>query len=204
MGETFLQVNEQLRHLGKPTIARVNGMAVGGGNEFQISCDLAIAADHAQFFQVGTSVGSVAAISCWFLPLMIGDRRAREMLLLNKRIDAKTALEWGLVNEVVPKEKLDDAVNEMAQQLVHKFADCLRYTIQQVNYFKDQVSSALGGGAGSLMAVRMWWSRISARQRRAGIPIALLRAIRRIALVIQKPYPRSSVKLALNLSFSIS
>ena len=152
-GKLFNRVNEQLRHIGKPTIARVNGMAVGGGNEFQISCDLAIAADHAQFFQVGTSVGSVAAISCWFLPLMIGDRRAREMLFLNKRIDAKTALEWGLVNEVVPKEKLDDAVNEMAQQLVHKFSDCLRYTIQQVNYFKDQVSSALGGGAGDWLAL---------------------------------------------------
>lgn len=152
-GKVFLGVNEQLRHLGKPTIARVNGMAVGGGNEFQISCDLAIAAEHAQFFQVGTSVGSVAAVSCWFLPLMIGDRRAREMLLLNRRVDAQTALEWGLVNQVVPMEKLDEAVNKMARQLVEKFADCTRYTIQQTNFFKDQVASALAGNAGDWLAI---------------------------------------------------
>jgi enoyl-CoA hydratase/carnithine racemase len=152
-GKVFLGVNEQLRHLGKPTIARVNGMAVGGGNEFQISCDLAIAAEHAQFFQVGTSVGSVAAVSCWFLPLMIGDRRAREMLLLNRKVDAKTALEWGLVNQVVPMEKLDEAVDAMTRQLVEKFADCTRYTLQQTNFFKDQVASALAGNAGDWLAI---------------------------------------------------
>ena len=152
-GKVFLGVNEQLRHLGKPTIARVNGMAVGGGNEFQISCDLAIAAEHAQFFQVGTSVGSVAAVSCWFLPLMIGDRRAREMLLLNRKVDAKTALEWGLVNQVVPMEKLDEAVDATTRQLVEKFADCTRYTLQQTNFFKDQVASALAGNAADWLAV---------------------------------------------------
>jgi enoyl-CoA hydratase/carnithine racemase len=152
-GRLFMSVNDKLRHLGKPTIARVNGMAVGGGNEFQISCDLAIAAEHAKFFQVGTGVGSVAAVSCWFLPLMIGDRRAREMLLLNKRIDAKTALEWGLINQVVPMEKLDEAVNEMAQQLIHKFPDCLRYTLQQTNYFKDQIASVLGNEATDWLAI---------------------------------------------------
>ena len=152
-GKVFLGVNETLRHIGKPTIARVNGLAVGGGNEFQISCDLCIAAEHAKFFQVGTSVGSVAAVSCWFLPLMIGDRRAREMLLLNKRIDAKTALEWGLVNQVVPMEKLDEAVDKMAEQLVEKFSDCMRYTIQHTNYFKDQSAATLGGHAGDWLAI---------------------------------------------------
>jgi enoyl-CoA hydratase/carnithine racemase len=146
-GKLFMQVNDKLRHMGKPTIARVNGIAVGGGNEFQLSCDLAIAAEHAQFFQVGTSVGSVPAVSCWFLPLVIGDRRAREMLLLNKRVDAKTALEWGLINQVVPMDKLDEAVNKMAEALVEKFGDCVRYTLQQTNYFKDQVSSVLHGEA---------------------------------------------------------
>ncbi len=146
-GNLFMRVNELLRHLGKPTIARINGMAVGGGNEFNISCDLAIAADHAQFFQVGTNVGSVAAVSCWFLPLLIGDRRAREMLLLNRRIDAKTALEWGLVNQVVPYEKLDEAVEKIAEELVNKFPECTRYTLQQINFFKDIPAAILGGHA---------------------------------------------------------
>lgn len=152
-GNLFMWVNDKLRHMGKPTIARVNGMAVGGGNEFQLSCDLAIAAEHAKFFQVGTSVGSVAAVSCWFLPLTIGDRRAREMLLLNKRLDAKTALEWGLVNQVVPYEKLDEAVNEMAQQLVDKFSDCLRFTLQQTNYFRDQVVAVQQGNVTDWLAM---------------------------------------------------
>ena len=152
-GTLFMAVNDKLRHMGKPTIARINGMAVGGGNEFQLSCDLAIAAEHAKMFQVGTSVGSVAAVSCWHLPLAIGDRRAREMLLLNKRLDAKTALEWGLVNQVVPYENLDDAVNDMANQLVDKFSDCLRFTLQQTNYFKDQVAAAEQGNTTDWLAM---------------------------------------------------
>lgn len=152
-GSLFERVNEALRHMGKPTIARINGMAVGGGNEFNISCDLAIAADHAQFFQVGTDVGSVAAVSCWFLPLLIGDRRAREMLLLNRRIDAKTALEWGLVNQVVPYEKLDEAVEKMAEGLIDKFPECMRYTLQQVNFFKDIPAAILGGHATDWLSV---------------------------------------------------
>jgi 1,4-dihydroxy-2-naphthoyl-CoA synthase len=152
-GNLFNRVNELLRHMGKPTIARINGMAVGGGNEFNISCDLAIAADHAQFFQVGTNVGSVAAVSCWFLPLLIGDRRAREMLLLNRRIDAKTALEWGLVNQVVPYEKLDEATEKMAGELVNKFPECMRYTLQQVNFFKDIPAALLGGHATDWLSI---------------------------------------------------
>ncbi len=152
-GNLFCRTNELLRHIGKPTIARVNGMAVGGGNEWHISCDLSIAAEHATFFQVGTNVGSVAAVSCWFLPLLIGDRRAREMLLLNRRIDAKTALEWGLVNKVVPYEKLDEAVLEMAEQLKNKFPECTRYTLQQVNFYKDIPHAILGGHATEWLTV---------------------------------------------------
>ena len=78
---------ESLVNAGKPVIARINGMAVGGGNESQLACDLAVMAEHAWLGQVGTRVGSVAAggATQW-LPIHIGDRRAREMLLLNSRI----------------------------------------------------------------------------------------------------------------------
>lgn len=152
-GNLFCRTMELLRHIGKPTIARINGMAVGGGNEWHIACDLSIAAEHAQFFQVGVGVGSVAAASCWFLPLLLGDRRAREMLLLNRRLDAKTALDWGLVNRVVPYEKLDEAVQEMADQLINKFPECLRYTLQQVNFFKDIPAAILGGHATEWLSI---------------------------------------------------
>ncbi len=104
MGE-FIECHERLRNIGKPTIARLNGIVVGGGNEFNMSCDLAVAADDIYIRQVGTSHGSVAlAGATQFLPLIVGDRRAREILFLNEEIPAQKALEWGLVNWVVPRE----------------------------------------------------------------------------------------------------
>jgi enoyl-CoA hydratase/carnithine racemase len=85
----FIEMHDRLRNIGKPTIARLNGMVVGGGNELNMACDLAVAADHVTIRQVGAARGSVAAggATQW-LPLIIGDRRAREMLLLCEPIDA--------------------------------------------------------------------------------------------------------------------
>ncbi|HEU0027899.1 MAG TPA: enoyl-CoA hydratase/isomerase family protein [Ktedonobacterales bacterium] len=134
----FIECVDMLRNMGKPTIARLNGMVVGGGNELNMACDLAIAADHARIRQVGAEVGSVAAggATQW-LPLIVGDRRAREVLYLCEWVDADKALEWGLVNQVVPYAALDDAVATMAAKLVDKFPECLRYTKQQTNFWKD-------------------------------------------------------------------
>ncbi len=134
----FIDAHDRLRNIGKPTIARVNGMAVGGGNEFQMACDLAIAADHAIFRQVGTARGSVpAGGATQWLPIIIGDRRAREMLLLCEEIEASKALEWGLINQVVPAAQLDAAVNIMTAKLLERMPNILRYTKQQVNFWRD-------------------------------------------------------------------
>ncbi len=159
---------ESILNTGKPVIARVNGMAVGGGNESHLACDLSVIAEHAYVGQVGTSVGSVAAggATQW-LPLFVGDRRARYMLMTNRKIPAYQALEWGLVNEVAPSvkkdgafishatpeqiskaqkgqdgysidlAKLDEAVEALCAELVQKFAECMRYTKQQTNFWKD-------------------------------------------------------------------
>jgi enoyl-CoA hydratase/carnithine racemase len=137
MGE-FTACLDMLRNVGKPTIARLNGVVAGGGNELNLACDLAVAAEHATLLQVGTKVGSVpcGGATQW-LPLAIGDRRAREMLLLSEPITASQALEWGLVNRVVPMEELDAAVAQLAAKLVERFPECLRYTRQQVNFWKD-------------------------------------------------------------------
>ncbi|MCW2278171.1 enoyl-CoA hydratase-related protein [Heliophilum fasciatum] len=134
----FVECHDALRNIGKPTIAKINGIVAGGGNEFNMACDLAIMADTATIRQVGTMVGSVAAggATQW-LPIMVGDRRAREILFLCDPIPAQKCLEWGLVNQVVPREQLDEAVHTMAQQLINKFPECLRYTKQQLNYWKD-------------------------------------------------------------------
>ena len=150
----FVECHDMLRQIGKPTIARLNGMVVGGGNEFNMACDLAIAADHVCIRQVGTEVGSVAAggATQW-LPLMVGDRRAREILWLCEWVDAAKALEWGLVNQVVPAVQLDDAVTTMASKLVDKFPECLRYTKQQTNFWKDFAWSQTVGHAREWLAL---------------------------------------------------
>ncbi len=136
----FQETLDAIRNTGKPVIARINGMVVGGGNELNLACDLAVAAEHAVFRQVGTRVGSVAAggATQW-LPITIGDRRAREMLFLCEEVPARKACEWGLVNQVVRKEELDAAVDALADKLLNKFPECLRYTKQQVNFWKDFV-----------------------------------------------------------------
>jgi enoyl-CoA hydratase/carnithine racemase len=134
----FVEAHDRFRNIGKPTIARINGIVAGGGNEWNMACDLAIAAEHATIRQVGTRVGSVAAggATQW-LPILVGDRRAREILFLNEPIPAKQAMDWGLVNEVVPYDQLDDAVAKMAEKLVNKFPECARYTKEQVNFWKN-------------------------------------------------------------------
>jgi enoyl-CoA hydratase/carnithine racemase len=134
----FVETFERLRNIGKPTIARINGMAVGGGNELQMSCDLAIAADDTYIRHVGVSRGSVpSAGGTQWLPLIVGDRRAREILLLCEEIPASKALEWGLLNRVVPRKELDRAVDDMAEKLLNKLPECTRYAKQQLNFWRD-------------------------------------------------------------------
>lgn len=134
----FIEAHDRLRNLGKPSVARLNGIVVGGGNEFNMSCDLAVAADDIYIRHVGASHGSVAAAGATqWLPLIIGDRRAREMLFLNEEIPAAKALEWGLVNQVVPRAQLDAAVDKVCETLYRKLPEATRYTKQQVNFWRD-------------------------------------------------------------------
>ncbi len=114
----FKQYIESITNCAKPVIARINGMAVGGGNESQLACDLAVMGEHAFLAQVGTSVGSVACGgSTQWLPIHVGDRTARGILLLNQRYPAFTSLSMGLVNAVVPTVRGPDGefVTRLAQ-----------------------------------------------------------------------------------------
>ncbi|OGO48532.1 MAG: hypothetical protein A2W37_15645 [Chloroflexi bacterium RBG_16_63_12] len=150
----FVECHDRLRNLGKPSIARLNGIVVGGGNEFNMSCDLAIAADDIYIRQIGASHGSVAAAGATqFLPLIVGDRRAREILFLNEEIPAAKALEWGLVNQVVPRPHLDAAVDAMAEKLYRKLPEALRYTKQQINTWRDFIWGITIGHARDWLAI---------------------------------------------------
>lgn len=134
----FIEAQERLRNIGKPTIARLNGIAVGGGNEFNLACDLAVAADDVVIRHVGPARGSVpAAGATQWLPIVIGERRAREMLFLCEEVTAAQALEWGLVNRVVPRARLDAAVDDLVDRLVAKLPEVTRYTKQQLNFWRD-------------------------------------------------------------------
>jgi len=150
----FQEAHDLFRNIGKVTIARINGIVAGGGNEWNMACDLAVMADHATIRQVGTRVGSVAAggATQW-LPLIVGDRRAREMLFTCDAINAQTALDWGLVNRVVPYAQLDAAVAELTAKMIDKFPECTRYTKQQVNFWKDFGWSSTIGHARDWLSV---------------------------------------------------
>ena len=103
----------------KPTIARVNGVAIAGGNVLQICCDLAIASEKARFGQAGPRVGSFN--SGWgtsYLARIIGARKARELWLLCRQYSAQEALEMGLVNAVVPVDKLDEEVDKYCNEIL--------------------------------------------------------------------------------------
>jgi enoyl-CoA hydratase/carnithine racemase len=150
----FIAMQTRLVRLGKPTIARLNGLVLGAGNELNLACDLAVAADHVIIRQAGTARGSVAAIGVTqWLPLVIGDRRAREILLLCEDISAEKALAWGLVNEVVSASELDAAIDRLASKLTHKFAESTRYTRTQTNFFKELVWGVTASHAADWLAI---------------------------------------------------
>ena len=138
----FIEMHDRLRQIGKPTIARINGICVGGGNELQMACDLSVLVDDGYIRHVGPEHGSVpAGGATQWLPLMVGERRAREIVMLCEPIPPAKALEWGLVNRVVPRAELDTAVGELAENLARKLPETIRYTKTQLNWWRDLVWS---------------------------------------------------------------
>lgn len=104
-----LDLQVQIRRLPKPVVAMVAGYAIGGGHVLHLVCDLTIAAENAVFGQTGPRVGSFdAGFGAGLLARTIGLKRAKEFWFLCRRYDARQALEWGLVNAVVPLERLEE------------------------------------------------------------------------------------------------
>lgn len=114
----IVDVYQLIDTVPKPIIAAVNGYAVGGGHVMHVMCDLTIAAEHAVFRQVGPLVGSFdAGYGTWYLEDAVGRKRAKEIWYLNHKYTAQQALGMGLVNEVVPAERLMPRVREIAEEL---------------------------------------------------------------------------------------
>jgi 2-(1,2-epoxy-1,2-dihydrophenyl)acetyl-CoA isomerase len=107
-----------LAHMDAPVIAAVNGTAAGAGMSLACHADIAIAADTAKFTMAYTAAGLTPdGSSTWFLPRIIGRRRALELMLTNRRLSAAEVLEWNLVNRVVPAEDLMAEAGKLATQL---------------------------------------------------------------------------------------
>ncbi len=124
-----LTVFERLRRLPMPTIAAVDGPALGGGAELAYACDIRIASDRAQFGQPEVRLGIMAAAgACHRLPKLVGESLAKEMLLAGRTLDAGEALRHGLVSRVVAPDELLATAGAMADQMGRASPMALRLT----------------------------------------------------------------------------
>jgi enoyl-CoA hydratase/carnithine racemase len=111
--DSCTELMEAIHRVPQPVIAKVHGMATAAGCQLVAGCDLAVAADEARFATPGVKIGLFCSTPMVPLSRAIGRKRALEMLLTGEPISAATALEWGLVNRVVPAPELDAAVDEL-------------------------------------------------------------------------------------------
>jgi len=115
---TCTQMMKAIRELRQPVIAKVQGTATAAGCQLVASCDLAVAADTAWFGTPGVRIGLFCHTPMVPVSRAVGHKRAMQMLLTGEPVDAVTALDWGLINQVVPADELDDAVTEMAHKIL--------------------------------------------------------------------------------------
>ncbi len=122
-----LDLQMQIRRLPKPVVAMVAGYAIGGGHVLHLVCDLTIAADNARFGQTGPKVGSFdAGLGAGILARTVGLKKAKEIWLLCRQYDAREALEMGLVNAVVPLERLDAETVDWCRRMLRHSPTALR------------------------------------------------------------------------------
>ena len=123
----ILDVQRQIRVIPKPVIAMVAGYAVGGGHVLHMMCDLTIAAENAQFGQTGPKVGSFdGGWGASYMARIIGQKRAREMWFTCRFYDAKQALDWGLVNDVVSIELLESKTVDLCNEILERSPMAIR------------------------------------------------------------------------------
>lgn len=114
-----LDLQRQIRTLPKPVVAMVAGYAIGGGHVLHVMCDLTIAADNARFGQTGPRVGSFdGGYGASYLARLVGQKKAREIWFLCRQYDAQQALDMGLVNCVVPYERLEEETIQWCREML--------------------------------------------------------------------------------------
>ena len=137
-----LDFQKQIRSIPKPVIAMVAGWAIGGGHVLHVVCDLTVAADNARFGQTGPVVGSFdGGFGASYLARIVGQKKAREIWYLCDQYDAQEALDMGLVNKVVPLEKLEETTVAWCHKILQKSPLALRL-------LKSSFNAELDGQAG--------------------------------------------------------
>jgi enoyl-CoA hydratase/carnithine racemase len=130
---------ETIHDLPQPVIAKVHGIATAAGCQLVAACDLAVAAEGTRFATPGVKIGLFCSTPMVPVSRAVGRKRAMQMLLTGEPIDAATALDWGLVNQVVPADDLDDAI----QRLIDAIARSSSYTVALGKQaFYDQIDRA--------------------------------------------------------------
>ena len=146
--QRMLRVSGLMTAMGTPVVCAVNGVCVGGGAELACFADLVIAADTASFVYNGTRIGGC---SWWgapqLLPLIVGLRRAEEILYLGGTVTAAQALEYGLVNRLVPAGQLPAATAELADQLLGLSAEGLRQTKAALRATRELMLASMSSAA---------------------------------------------------------
>lgn len=138
----ILDVQKQIRSIPKPVIALVAGYAIGGGHVLHIICDLTIAAENAIFGQTGPKVGSFdGGFGASYLARLVGQKKAREIWYLCRQYNANEAYEMGLVNKIVPVDKLEEEGVKWAKEILEKSPLSIRL-------LKSSFNAELDGQAG--------------------------------------------------------
>ncbi len=136
---------DRIAGLRQPVIAVLNGFTLGGGLELALAADMRLAAEG---IELGFPEVSIATVPGWGgtqrLPAVIGPGRAKQMIMSGQRISAQSAERWGLVNEVLPRERLDQRADELAQQIAANAP-------LAVQFAKQAVDGGLQGGAGATL-----------------------------------------------------
>jgi 2-ketocyclohexanecarboxyl-CoA hydrolase len=144
-----------IRVAPKPVIAKVYGFAIGGGNVLATLCDLTIAAESAQFGQVGPKVGSVdPGFGTAYLARIVGEKKAREIWYLCRRYSATEAAAMGLVNKVVPDDQLDAEVETWCREIMDRSPTAIAIAKRSFNADSDSIA---GIGALGMQALKLYY-----------------------------------------------
>jgi len=137
-----LDLQKMIRSIPKPVVAMVAGWAIGGGHVLHVVCDLTVAAENARFGQTGPNVGSFdGGFGASYLARIVGQKKAREIWFLCDQYDAQEALDMGLVNKVVPLDKLEETTVSWCHKILQKSPLALRM-------LKSSFNAELDGQAG--------------------------------------------------------